>query len=70
MDEWRKLDVIRLAANPHGQIEATFTPWNDRRAISRVLIDCRTGNVLESNVPEGSRIFEHLVKEARRHVAP
>jgi len=61
----------RIAVTPDGTIEATAFNPNAPRFPFRVVIERRApGNVIESNVPEGSDIFRILVKAARQYVAP
>lgn len=60
-----------LAVTPDGTIEATAFNPNAPRVPHRVVIERRApGNVISSNVPEGSDIFRQLVRAARQHVSP
>ena len=57
---------IRVAATEEGDLEASFglgvtTKW--------VLMDRRTGRVIDTNVKRGSDAFRWLVNAARVHVA-
>lgn len=54
---------IRLAATVDGDIEAAAG------ATHRMVIDRRTGDVLQSNVAEGTDMFRWLVRAAREHVS-
>lgn len=54
---------IRCALTLQGNIEAAIM---DGRFIRRVVVDCRTGNLIETNVPTYSDIFRKLVKAARQ----
>lgn len=61
----------RLAVMPDGTIEATTPNPDSPRVPFRVVIERRApGNVIESNVREGTDTFRHLVKAARQHIAP
>lgn len=55
---------IRCAWTKDGNIEATAG------ATHRLVVDTRTGNVLESNVAEGTDMFRWLVTAARKHTGP
>jgi hypothetical protein len=55
--------AIRCAATPDGDIEACAG------ATHRLVVDRRTGAVLQSNVSEGTDMFCWLVRAARQHVA-
>jgi hypothetical protein len=55
---------IRTALTADGNIEATAG------ATHRLVVDTSTGNVIESNVSEGTDMFRWLVKEARKHLTP
>lgn len=58
---------IRCATTREGQIEAVF---HSLGRANRMVVDRRTGEVLEANVIEGTDAFRWLVNAAREHVAP
>jgi len=61
--------AIRCAFTLAGNIEATSFDRDHPRDPWRLVIDPRTGHVLDANVAIGTDMFRWLVTEARQHVA-
>lgn len=61
----------RLAITADGNgIEATAFNPDYPRVPYRVVIERRApGNLIEANIPEGSKVFRYLIKVAREQVA-
>lgn len=57
-----------VSATPEGYIKAEANGM-DRFTIHRVTIDRQTGNVIDTNLDEGSREFRLLVSAARKFKA-
>lgn len=60
-------DLIRVSLTADGDIEAALWP-PQAYGYDRVLIDRRTGDLIESNTKEGTNIRRWLLRAARQHI--